>query len=232
MIVTDFLKALAQIGDPRFRSVFWRGIGLTLLAFILLATAVFWLIGWVTPDSFALPWIGEVRGIEFLLSWGGVLAMMVLSVFLMVPVASAVTGFFLEEVAEAVEARHYPNLPPARDVPLVEMLRDSLWLFVLVVVLNFGLIFVYFFSGPLVPLIFWAVNGFLLGREYFQLVAARRVGPEEAKALRTRHFGQVWAAGILMAAPLTVPIVNLFVPVIGAATFTHLFHRVTGSRTR
>jgi hypothetical protein len=30
-----------------------------------------------------------------------------------------------------------------------------------------------------------------------------------------------------MAVPLAIPVVNLFVPVLGAATFTHLFHRVT-----
>ena len=33
-----------------------------------------------------------------------------------------------------------------------------------------------------------------------------------------------------MAAPLTVPILNLVVPVLGAATFTHLFHRLEGGR--
>jgi len=112
-------------------------------------------------------------------------------------------------------------------VPLLEMLRDSLGLFLLVIVLNLGLFVVYLFIGPLGPVLFWVVNGFLLGREYFQLVALRRVSEEEARILRTRHFGQIWLAGTLMAAPLTVPIINLFVPVIGAATFTHLYHRLT-----
>ncbi len=29
-----------------------------------------------------------------------------------------------------------------------------------------------------------------------------------------------------MAVPLTIPLVNLTVPILGAATFTHLFHRL------
>ena len=35
-----------------------------------------------------------------------------------------------------------------------------------------------------------------------------------------------WLAGTLMAAPLSIPLVNLLVPVLGVATFTHLFHRL------
>jgi uncharacterized protein involved in cysteine biosynthesis len=34
----------------------------------------------------------------------------------------------------------------------------------------------------------------------------------------------IWAAGILMAVPLSVPLLNLLVPVLGAATFTHITH--------
>jgi CysZ protein len=29
-----------------------------------------------------------------------------------------------------------------------------------------------------------------------------------------------------MAAPLSVPIVNLVIPVLGVATFTHIYHRL------
>jgi uncharacterized protein involved in cysteine biosynthesis len=71
------------------------------------------------------------------------------------------------------------------------------------------------------------MNGFLLGREYFQIAAMRREGREGAKALRKRHIGTIWLAGCLMALPLSIPVVNLLIPVLGAATFTHLYHRLT-----
>ncbi len=83
---------------------------------------------------------------------------------------------------------------------------------------------------PVAPFIFWGLNGFLLGREYFQMVATRRLGRAKAKALRKRHTGKIWLAGTLVAVPLSVPLVNLVIPILAVATFTHLFHRLaTGS---
>ncbi|MEM8978481.1 MAG: EI24 domain-containing protein, partial [Pseudomonadota bacterium] len=80
---------------------------------------------------------------------------------------------------------------------------------------------------PFAPIIFWGLNGFLLGREYFHLVAVRRVGLAEARRLRKLHFASIWAAGTLMAVPLSVPLLNLVIPIFGVATFTHIFHRLT-----
>jgi len=105
-------------------------------------------------------------------------------------------------------------------------LRQSVNFLGLVIAVNVGALFLYPFAGPLIPVLFWAVNGFLLGREYFTMVALRRLPPAEAAALRSRYSGTIWLAGTLMAAPLSVPIVNLVIPVLGAATFTHLFHRM------
>ncbi|NHX27910.1 hypothetical protein HA397_28620, partial [Escherichia coli] len=85
------------------------------------------------------------------------------------------------------------------------------------------------FIGPLAPVLFWLVNGYLLGREYFPMVAMRRMGRIEAPQFRRKNRGQVWLAGTLMAIPLSVPLINLLIPILGAATFTHLFHRLAKS---
>lgn len=229
MILGDFLKAIGQLADPRFRAVLWRGLGLTVLLLAGLAALVAWGIGWLVPDEITLPWIGSLGGIDTIASWGSVLLMLVLSVVLMVPVAAAFTGFFLDDVADAVEARHYPALPPAPPVPLATALRDALGFFGVIVAVNLAALAVWPFTGPFAPLLFWAVNGYLLGREYFTLVAIRRLGRQGAKAMRQRHAVQIWLAGALMAAPLSIPVVNLLVPVLGAATFTHLFHRLAAA---
>ena len=232
LILGDFLKAIGQLHDRRFLKVVALSVLLSLAllggAYALVAT----LIGWFVPDSFTLPWIGEVTWIENLLSWSSLLLMIVLSVFLMVPVASAFTGFFLDDVADAVEARHYPALPPARPQPWGEMLADSLRFLGVILVVNLLALVLYLLSGPFAPLVFWSVNGYLLGREYFQMAAMRRLGRDGAKALRKKNGGQIFAAGLLMAAPLSLPLVNLVVPVLGAATFTHLFHRLNGDPSR
>ena len=226
MILTDFLKALGQLPDRRFLSVLLGGVALALALLAGLYLALLWGLDWLLPDSFTLPLVGQVTWVDEALSWASLGLMLVLSVFLMVPVASMFTGLFLDSVADAVEARHYPHLRPAPGVPLGTALRDSLSFLVVIVTVNALALVAYLLSGPFAPLLFWAVNGYLLGREYFQVTALRRLGPEGARAARKRHGFSVFAAGVLMAVPLSVPVVNLLVPVLGAATFTHLFHRL------
>lgn len=229
MIFNDFLKALAQMTDPRFRRVLLMGIGLTIALLLGVYAAFLGFLNWITPDELTLPWIGEVTWVDDLLSGASILLLLVLSVFLMIPVASAFTSLFLDDVADAVEGAHYPHLTPAPRVGFADGLRDSLSFLGVLIVANILALIGYLFLGPLAPLGFIALNGFLLGREYFQLIAMRRLGREGAKAARQRYAVQIWAAGALMAAPLTIPVVNLLVPVLGAATFTHLFHRLEGT---
>lgn len=225
-LVVDLGRALAQLSDPRFLRVLVWSLGLTVLGL----AAIFWAamlgLGWVLPDSMTLPWIGPVGFVDDLAFWAAVGLMLVLSVVLMVPTAAAVVGFFLDNVAAAVEARHYPGLPPVTELGLGQQAVDALRFLGLVVAVNLAALLIYFMVPPLAPFVFWLVNGFLLGREYFELVAMRRVGPEGAAALRRRHFWRIWLAGTAMAVPLSVPVLNLVVPIIGVAVFTHQFHRM------
>ena len=227
MILDDFFRSVGQMADPRFRSVLMKGLALTVGLLITITVAMTWLVGFLVPDTLSLPLIGEVSWVDGLAWWASFLLMIVLSVVLMVPVAGAFTGIFLDDVADAVEARYYPELPPAPEVPLVETIRDSLGFPGIIVGVNLIALILFFFVGPLAPILFWVVNGYLLGREYFQLAAMRRVGRAEANRLRSGNNLQIWLAGTLMAIPLSIPLVNLLIPILGAATFTHLFHRVS-----
>ncbi len=226
MIFSDFAKAVAQLGDRRFRRVMLWGVGLTFMLLVMVYALFLWAIQSFTPEVIDIPFVGPVGGLGTLLSWGSALFMIGLSVFLMMPVASAFTSLFLDDVAQAVEDRHYPALPPAQKQSFGDSVIDTLNFFALLVTVNVLALILYAFAGPFIPVVFWAVNGLLLGREYFTLVAARRMGRKAAKALRKRHWLTVWWAGGLMAAPLSIPLVNLLIPVLGAATFTHLFHRL------
>ncbi|THH36575.1 hypothetical protein E4Z66_06380 [Aliishimia ponticola] len=232
MILTAFFKALGQMTDPRFRRVLLLGIGLTIVLLIGATMGFVWLADWLVGDDAKLPWIGEVRWLDNLAGWGSALLMMVLSVFLMVPVASAITSMFLDRVADAVEDIHYPHLPPATEVTFLDGLRDTLSFLGLLIVANIAALIVYALLPFASVFIFWALNGFLLGREYFTLAAMRRVGRDNAKQLWRAHGTTIWIAGTLMAIPLSIPLVNLLVPIIGAATFTHLFHMLSGTARR
>ncbi|SIT80167.1 EI24 domain-containing protein [Pontibaca methylaminivorans] len=234
MIARAFLRALAQLGDRRFRRVFWLGIGITLAALFAAQVAVLWLVRWLVGSDASLPLIGPLPWLGDALGWSSLALMIVLSVFLMVPVASAVISFLLDDIAQAVEDRHYPALPPAPGVPITEEIRDALGFFGVLVAANLlalvvaGALFLVF--PPAWAAVFWGVNGYLLGREYFTLVAMRRIGRAEARRLRAEHAALIWLAGLLMAIPLTIPVINLVVPILGAAVFTHIFHGLQGTR--
>lgn len=222
VIFSAFTAALSQMTDPRFRWVLAQGVGLTLLLLFGLYAFAFWGIAWLVPDAITLPWIGEVGLSDTLLSWGSLLLILVFSVFLMVPVASAFTGIFLDEVADAVEARHYPHLGPAPNVGLLDNIRESLTFLVIILVANLAALVLYF--TPLAPIVFYGLNGFLLGREYYRMIAVRRMGRSEAGKSFRSNLLTIWIAGALMAVPLSVPLVNLVIPILGVATFTHIFH--------
>lgn len=230
MILGAFIAAIRQQGDPRFRRVIWLGLALAVALLFAMYALVLLVVQVFTPDTLTLPWVGAVQGLATLLSIASIAFMLVLSVFLMVPVASTFTSLFLDDVADAVEARHYPHLPPAPRAPLITALLDSLRYFGVLVALNLVGMVAFLFSGGLGFAALWLINGYLLSREYFTLVALRRLPAGEAHRMRRDNLLRLWVAGVFMAIPLSVPLVNLFVPVLGAATFTHLYHRLHAQR--
>ena len=223
MIITDFTKALSQSTDPKFVKVMAMGVGLT----ILLLLGVTFGVQLLLPDTISLPWFGEIAWLSTVLSGFLLISAMIGSIFLMIPVASLFTGLFLDQVVDAVEAKHYPHLSPTPRANFLDGLGETGRFLGLMLVVNLLAVIVYLVANVFAPFVFWAVNGFLLGREYSQMVALRRMSAPDAKALRKRVGGQVFLAGVVMAFVLIIPLVNLFVPVLATAMFTHLYHRVS-----
>ncbi|OWU84969.1 membrane protein [Oceanicola sp. 22II-s10i] len=230
MILRAFSLTLSQTGDPRFRRVLFLGVGLTFALLVAVFAAFLLLLNWLIGPEATLPLIGEVTWINDLATLTTFFVLMIMSVFLMVPVASAITSMFLDDVAQAVEDKHYPTLPPVGRQPVGEAIRDTVNFLGVLIGANVVALILYVLLPPFALFIFWGLNGFLLGREYYTLAAMRRVGREEAKRLRKRHALTIWAAGVLMAMPLSIPLVNLVIPILGAATFTHIYHGLDGRR--
>jgi uncharacterized protein involved in cysteine biosynthesis len=209
-----FFKAIGQLGDPAVRRVVWTGLGISLAVFAALWTAV----GYVLANTalFASGWLEALADVL-----GGLTAL-VFTWLLFPGVVSAVTAVLLDAVARAVEARHYPHLPEAPGAgTAATVLTAAKFLGALVVLNTAALLFL--LVPPVFPFVFYAVNGYLLGREYFELVALRRAGNAETRALRKAHRGQLFLAGLVIALFLTVPVVNLLAPVTATAVMVHLF---------
>lgn len=209
-----FSKAISQLNDPRTRKMLWLSIGAALSVF-----AVLWLgIGALLASTsfFAIGWL------EWAVDLLGGVATLVLTWFLFPGVITVVIGLFLDDIGAAVEARHYPELPPAEGLGLLAALLTTLRYLGVMIVLNLGLL-VFLLFPPLFPFVFYAVNGYLLSREYFELVASRRAGADEIRELRKAHRGKLFVAGVIIAVALTIPGVNLLAPVVATAAMVHLF---------
>ncbi|MDO7617378.1 MAG: EI24 domain-containing protein [Planktomarina temperata] len=226
MILSDFLKSVAQFDDPKFRRVLWRGMGLTIVLLIAACLLVNFGINQLLSSAWAANLIGDQSWLGALINIGGVLFTIALSIWLMVPVTSAIIALFLDEVAQAVEARHYPHLPKQTATKLQDQILVGIRFFGILLLANIGALILSMILPLLAPFVFWATNGYLMGREYFQMAAMRRMPRAQAQELYQRHQGSIWTAGILMAIPMSIPLVGLFIPILGAATFTHQFERL------
>ncbi|NUS70802.1 MAG: sulfate transporter family protein [Ensifer adhaerens] len=229
MILDAARLSLANLFAPETRSVFWKVLGLTILALVALWFAVREVFIWL-----ALPWIDTLMPgtpvwagwLTFVLGIFASLGLALALALLLAPVTALIAGFFLDDVADVIEKRDYPNEPPGRPLPLGEAIAGSLK-FLGVVILG-NLLALVLLLVPGVNLVaFFLVNGYLLGREFFEFAAMRYRAPAEARLFREKHRSAVFLAGLLLAGFLAVPFVNLLTPLFAAGLMVHLHKRLS-----
>ncbi len=211
-----FLKALRQLPEPAFRKVLMKSLALS----VLLYAAMLWLAFELVPPlvDFEISWL------EWLTEIAALLAFLVGAFLLFPTVATLVVGLFLEEIASAVEARYYPNDPPGRSPGVGISLRLSLRFTLVALLLNLLVLPVYLLGLVFPPLnfvVFYGLNGYLLSREYFELVSSRHLTPEAMRAMRRAEWRRLLVMGVVIAFLLTVPLVNLVAPLLATAAMVH-----------
>jgi CysZ protein len=150
--------------------------------------------------------------------------------YLVPAVTALVAGYFLDDAAAVVEREHYPGEPPGQALTVGRALLYGARFAALSLMVNIVALLLVFIPG--VNLVaFFAANGYLLGREYFELAAGRFRPMPDAAALRQRHRGTVFLAGLLIAALVIVPILNLLTPLFGIALMVHVYQGVKGQES-
>lgn len=216
LMIAAPLRALGQMDDPVFLGAVWRSVAWTLAGFIALAALLVWGGHAVVRDG---GWLGWLAGLL-----GGVGAAL-LALYLFLPMASVVAFLFSNRIAAAVERRFYPFLPPARAAPLGQQVWDGIALGLRV--LAWQLVALLLVVTPLAPVavpVGWAVAAWSIGRGLFMAVAMRRMDRTQASAAYLAQRPVVLGQGALMAVASVVPLLNLFIPVLGTAAMVHLLH--------
>ena len=209
-------KGIRQLNDPTIRHVVWLSVGIAILTFLVLLVSIETALRFTSV--FQTGWMETMSDIL------GRLAGVILAWTLFPAAISAVISLFLERVASAVEARHYPALPPVEEPPFMGSLLAAGKFLIILIALNLALL-VLIFTGPLYLIFYYLVNGYLIGREFFELVTIRRMEAAAARAVRKRFHISLLMFGAIFAFLMTVPIVNLLTPVIATATMVHLFQK-------
>ncbi|MBZ9854926.1 sulfate transporter family protein [Mesorhizobium sp. CA13] len=228
MISSAARAAAGQLFSPEFRAVFLKTLGLTVLALVALWFGLTSLVEWL-----ALPWLHTLfPGLPSWAGWlGGIIAAIALAfgmALLIAPVTAVVAGLFLDDIADVVERTDYPGDPPGRAMPALRSLVLAIKFFGIVVLGNIVALLLLLVPGVNIAA-FFIVNGYLLGREFFEFAAMRFRPEEEARALRRNHAGTVFLAGLVIAAFLAVPVLNLVTPLFAAAMMVHL-HKAISAR--
>lgn len=219
-MLSSAAAALGQMFDRKFRGVLWMGVALTFGLFVLLTIALQFAITYL-PD-FGLSWLRDAIRIvsQFLLS--------VAFIFMGAPVAQMFASIFIDRVADAVEAKHYPG-PKPDGARFSELLVAGLSFTAISAVLNLLSIPLQFVSFGIGAVVVVLVNGYLTGRTFFELAALRHMPRREARALRRSHRVRLFLGGVLISFLVMIPIVNFFVPLFGAAMMTHEYNKLARS---
>ncbi|MBR0824826.1 sulfate transporter family protein [Bradyrhizobium manausense] len=230
------VKALSQILSPPMRSILWRSIGVALVLITVLAFGLQRLLSWfatygeVWLEGLLGPgWHTALETLAWIVSIAAGLGVVFGGIFLMPAITSLVASLFVDDVADHVEREHYPAEQPGIALPFSIAIKEGIKTALLtILVYLIALPFVLFAGAGF--LIFFIATAWLLGREYFELAAMRFRSPEEAKAMRRDNAASVFTAGLIIAAFVSIPIVNLATPIFGMAFMVHMHKRLSGPR--
>jgi CysZ protein len=229
MIIESARLAFGNLFAPDMRRLLWKVLGLTVLALVAM-----WLALHAALVGFAMPlvhevapdlphWVGWVAvGLAAIAGFGIVFGL----AFLIPPVTALIAGLFLDDVAEVVERQNYPADRPGQAMPLWPAVLGSIK-FLGVVILGNAIALLLLLVPGVNIVAFFLVNGYLLGREFFEFAAMRFRPPSEARDFRRKHATTVFLAGLVIAAVLAIPIVNLATPLFAAAMMVHLHKQLS-----
>ena len=209
---------MSQLGDRTFRRVMWQSLSVTVAIFTGFAALFSWglesIWGWL-----GLPFAG------FAVSLGG-LAIFLLSMWALGPaLVTGVISMFLGKIISAVEQKYYPSDTPGNDLPVFRETFVAIRFLVTLLLLNVAILPLLLFP-PIYFIFYWIMNGYLVSREYFELVGHRYTDIATIRKARHHHRAKLFLFGVFTAIILTIPLINFLAPLIATAAMVHLYKRL------
>ncbi len=224
MLIPAFLRSIGQLTDPKIMKILVKAILVAVLIFIGSTLLVWGLTALIpqTGDSAVDSWLDPLINLSV------PVAMIFAGYFVFPALVTIGISFFLDDVMDAVESKYYPKRPASRQVSTLEDVWIGMRLLVVMVIVNIAILPIYILllvTGIGAPLLYLAVNAYLLGREYFEIVSIRHMTKAEMDVKRKERSLLGFLAGFMIAGMFFIPIVNLLAPIVGVALMTHVVQR-------
>src|SRR6201987_4578859 len=230
------VKAISQMLSPPMRSILWRSIALALVLITVAALGLQRLLSWFATygEGWAEAMLGTgyhtpLNALAWVVSIAAGLGVVLGGIFLMPAISSLVASFFVDDVGDLVEREYYPAEEPGTALPFsIAMIEGIKTALLTIVVYLVALPFVFVAGAGF--LVFFIATAWLLGKQYFELAAMRFRSPAEARLMRKDNGLTIFTAGALIAAFVSIPVVNLATPLFGMALMVHMHKRLSCPR--
>ncbi len=212
-LLSPLARAVAQLDDGAFLGVLARCLAWSAACFVALHFAAIWAVERVLHWHGVLGWTAGVLasvGASLLAGW------------LFLPLAAVIGTMYIDRIAAAVERRYYPMLPPAPGAAFAPLLWEGVTLGARILALNLlALVLVVILPG-IGLMLAWAIAAYAIGRGLFVVVAMRRMPRPAAEQVYRSARGIVLVHGGIMSLAAYVPLLNLFIPLLGTAAMVHV----------
>ena len=211
------LAAMREIISPPFRAVLRKSLGMTL---------VFLALAWVGLDKLALSYaIVSHPWLQTALVYATGVGLFFLLAYFLGPISMIVSGLFLDDLADVVEADLYPSGQRGVAIPAAQAIVMGLRFALVSAGVNLVALMLLFVPG-INAAAFLLANAYLLGREYFLFAATRFMPLSEAHALRERFAFPLFIAGLFIAALVATPGLNVLTPLFGVAFMSRVYKKL------
>lgn len=185
-------------------------------------------------------WVGLVSGVWYLIhdhssiqvEWmknaveAASVGVSILIAFLLFPLTfPLVITLFEERISIYTERHYYGSISSHSIMTMKERIIAGLRFFAVMALLNLILI-PFYFIPVLNFIIYYTVNGYLLGREFFEMVVSRHETLEDMRALRRKYRWQLISGGAALVFCATIPFLNLVIPALSVIFIVHFYHNM------
>ena len=222
MMIGTFWKTFKQVKDPAIlKALFWST--LLTMAVILLSIGLGFTFLETIMDIFSetlKEWFGKgeswFRGVvQFL----GAFLLIIFFYFLFAGIHGAFVGIFIDDILDAIQEHHYPDITWAKAPSTLKSCLLGMRILVSTLLLNilaFPILVIGWFIPPVGLTFHVILNGYLLGKEYGQLIEFR-IPNDSSNHKKVSYFSN----GVIASIIWLIPVLNLLAPILLAGSVLH-----------